>query len=69
MGASANPKGGRGCAPSCALGPIPRSNGPSPDLDVRLRRVLESTPSGAPCNLRPLRGNQQARSGAYPVPP
>ncbi|OWM85528.1 hypothetical protein CDL15_Pgr013177 [Punica granatum] len=32
MGAFANPKGGRGCAPSCALGPIPRSNEPSPEM-------------------------------------
>ncbi|OWM77831.1 hypothetical protein CDL15_Pgr009378 [Punica granatum] len=65
MGASANPRGGRGYVPFCALGPTTRSNGPSPDLDVQLGRVLESTPSEAPCNLRPLHGNRQARNGAY----
>ncbi|PKI50773.1 hypothetical protein CRG98_028837 [Punica granatum] len=52
MGASANPRGGRGCVPFCALGPTARSNGPSPDLDVQLGHVLESTPSEAPCSPR-----------------
>ncbi|PKI68502.1 hypothetical protein CRG98_011098 [Punica granatum] len=69
MGSSANPRGGGGCAPFCALGPTARSNEPSPDLDVRLGRVLESTPSEAPYNLRPLYGNRRAHNGAYLVPP
>ncbi|PKI58276.1 hypothetical protein CRG98_021358 [Punica granatum] len=46
MGASANPRGGRGCAPSCALDPTPRSSGPSHDLGVRPGRVLENLAGG-----------------------